>query len=215
MRNKIVVTILGILACFVAGVIVGFVVHARNMPEVASTAVSDSSTIDETDSVSSDSVTVTDVDEGTNARSASNLESVPIVAEVVEMNKSRGFGDLPIIVDFDTEGNYSDLHVVDTNTDLDKKFAVYHMLYTTPDQIMWTIYVNDGTYLAVPLGKSEQVVMKEIIFSETDYTVNYDGSTNEYSNIKLDTLTDEVGVQVERIDAKTLDSYSIDDLLKL
>lgn len=150
------------------------------------------------------------VEVGDNPRDAATSASVPTTQEVSQQKADRGFGDLEIIVDFGIDGSYTDPHAIDAGTT--EKYPSYKMLYTSASGVIWTVYVNEGHYLAIPLGSKDQQLGKEIILTETDYITQYDGTRNQFSDFPLASLTDEVGVHVNRIDASTLDSYTIQTL---
>ncbi|MBP3893811.1 MAG: hypothetical protein J6D34_07220 [Atopobiaceae bacterium] len=147
---------------------------------------------------------------GDNPRSAASSDAVPTVQEVYQQNGGRGFDNLDVLVDFDINGNYSNPHVVDSNST--DKYPCYKMLYTSSSGVVWVVYINDGLYIAVPMGTSEQPLAKEIIVTEADAVIQYDGIPNQYSDFDLSTLSDKVGVRVDRVDAQTLDAYTIEAL---
>ena len=147
---------------------------------------------------------------GNNPRDAAKSSSVPTAQEVYRQKDDRGFDGLEVLVDFDINGNYTDPHAVDASSA--EKYPCYKMLYTSSTGVLWAIYVNEGLYIASPLGTAERQLIKEIIVTEADAVTQYDGITNQYSDFPLTSLTDEVGVRVNRVDAQTLDSYTIDAL---
>lgn len=147
---------------------------------------------------------------GDNPRDAATSQAVPTAAQTRQSASDRGFGGLDIMVDFALDGSYSDPHVVDAASA--DKYPAYYMIYPSPSGVYWTIYVNDGNYLATPLGSQAQQLTKEIVLSERSVITQYDGSRNQFSDFPLASLTDVVGVQVSRIDAQTLDGYTIQSL---
>ena len=147
---------------------------------------------------------------GDNPRDAASSQAVPTVAQAHQTASDRGFGSLDIMVDFALDGTYTDPHVVDASSA--DKYPAYYMIYPSPSGVYWTIYVNDGNYLATPLGTQTQQLTKEIVLSERSVITQYDGSRNQFSDFPISSLTDVVGVQVPRIDAQTLDSYTIQSL---
>lgn len=144
---------------------------------------------------------------GDNPRDAATSTKVPTTSEAYGQAAERGFGDLQLMADFSLDGSYSDPHPLDASSA--DRYPSYKMLYTAQTGVIWAVYVNEGAYLAIPLGTPEQQIAKEIILSESDVVTQYDGSRNQYSDFPLSGLTDEVGVRVQRIDAATLDSYSL------
>lgn len=144
---------------------------------------------------------------GDNPRDAATSPKVPTTAEAYGQAADRGFGDLQLMADFSLDGSYSDPHPLDASSA--DRYPSYKMLYTAQTGVIWAVYVNEGAYLAIPLGTPEQQLGKEIILSESDVVTQYDGSRNQYSDFPIDGLTDEVGVRVRRVDAATLDSYPL------
>lgn len=149
---------------------------------------------------------------GENERNAQASEDVTTTAEVYENANTRGFDGARIEADFDLNGTYHDLVVLDEESA--SKYPSYSFSYVSAENILWRVVVNDGKYVAVPLQYNGEAFTKQIVFSENDYVTQYDGLKNEYSDFSLDVLAQQgiVGVRVDAVDAATLDSYSFDQL---
>ena len=71
------------------------------------------------------------------------------------------------------------------------------------------MYVNDGCYLAVPIGVvGGDAFERQVILAETDAITQYDGTKNQFSDFPVASITDATCVRVDRIDKPTLDSYA-------
>lgn len=147
---------------------------------------------------------------GDNARNAADEQGILTVAELSAQLESRGFPAMDIIATFALDGAYLGETVLDpTSTD---RYPSYRMSYQSEHDVYWAIVVNGRSFLAVPLSTAEVALQKEIILSETDTVVQFDGSTGQYSDFGFDELGDAVGVTVAQIDKATLDSYTAQDL---
>ncbi len=149
---------------------------------------------------------------GENERDVQASEGVTSTAEVYEDSNMRGFDGAKIEADFDLDGTYHDIVVLDEESV--SKYPSYSFSYVSAENVLWRVVVNDGKYVAVPMQHNGEVLSKQIVFSENDYVTQYDGLKNEYSDFSLDVLEQQgiVGVRVDVVDAATLDSYSFDQL---
>lgn len=150
---------------------------------------------------------------GANARDASKSKNVPTASKVYAQLSERGFSDIEVMADYDTDGVYHDTVVLDPSSE--KRYPCYTAAYLSKNNITWTIYINEGSYYAVPLNTSSRALSKDIIVSESDVLVQYDGLKNEFSEFAFDKAEGMTCVKVARIDKATLDSYSADDLENL
>lgn len=149
---------------------------------------------------------------GEHERDVQDSEDVTTAAEAYEDTNARGFEGAKIEADFDLNGTYHDLVVLDEESA--SKYPSYSFSYVSSEDVLWRVVVNDGNYVAVPMQHNGKALSKQIVFSENDYVTQYDGLKNEYSDFSLDVLAQQgiVGVRVDVIDAVTLDSYSFDQL---
>ena len=147
---------------------------------------------------------------GSNVRDTASEQGVLSVSELSAELGSRGFSNLEIIATLDFSGTYLGKTVLDpTSSD---KYPSYRIMYQSDKDVQWMIVVNGHFFYAVPLYSSGVAIEREIIVSESDVVVQFDGGRNQYSDFALDALEDVTGVKVPRIDAVTLDSYSGQDL---
>ena len=150
---------------------------------------------------------------GSNARDAATSSSAISAAEAFGSLDERGFGDVEVSADFDVNGTYIETRAVDGASD--DRYPSYQAYYASEQGVAWLVYINDGNYIATPLGSEKSALPNRIVLSESDYVTQYDGDRNEYSEFALDSLPNAVGKRVARIDKPTLDSYSISDLEKM
>lgn len=147
---------------------------------------------------------------GENARNATASQDALSVAQVYQELAQKGFNDAKVSVDFDINGAYSDPRVIEEPND--DRYPSYTTMYSSSTGVSWIIYVNDGSFFAVPLGSSSHPLSDNVIFSESDRVVQYDGQKNEFSDFALDAVADTTCVRVSRIDTATLDGYALETL---
>lgn len=147
---------------------------------------------------------------GGNARNVADEQGILTVAELSAQLESRGFPTMEIIATFALDGTYLGETVLDPQSA--ERYPSYRMSYQSECDVLWAIVVNGRAYLAVPLSTAEVALQREIILSETDTVVQFDGSTGQYSDFTFDELGDAVGVTVAQIDRATLDSYTAQEL---
>ena len=145
---------------------------------------------------------------GANAHDASGSANVTTVAQAHDDLQQRGFGDLALSATFDISGNYIGSTVLDSASG--EKLPSYQATYQSGDSVEWRIVVNDGRVFAVPTAAKAVTISKEIIFSETDSVLQYDGVRNQYSEFSFADLAAKgaIGVKVDKVDKATLDSYT-------
>lgn len=162
----------------------------------------DDMTIDELEALIDQSTAT----KGENVRNAASSPSVPTASTVYQEVTRRGFENPEVEADFDINGTYSESHVLDANSS--EKYPSYTMLYQSTQGVLWVLYVNDGAYIAVPVGSAAGSFSKEIILVESDVVVQYDGINNEFSDRSVSSFTNAAVVRVTSVDKATLDSYS-------
>lgn len=150
---------------------------------------------------------------GSNPRDASISSAVTTAAETYSSLDQRGFTNVELSADFDMDGTYVGMRTIDSLSS--DKYPSYMAFYESDKGIAWIIYINDGNYIAVPLGSADTTLSKQVVFSESEYVTQYDGDRNEYSEFALSNLPNMSGVKVARIDKTILDSYTIDSLEKV
>lgn len=144
---------------------------------------------------------------GQNARDAATSPDVPATNVVYQQVAERGFGDVEVQTDFALDGSYADLHALDAAST--ERYPSYAITYVSSQDVLWAVYVNDGCYLAVPIGAvGGEAFERQIILTETDVITQYDGSKNQFSDFAIADIADATCVKVDRIDRATLDSYA-------
>jgi len=171
-----------------------------------SSSTGDDMTIDELEALIDQSAAT----KGENIRDAATSPSVPTASTVYQEVTQRGFENPAVEADFDINGTYSESHVLDANSS--EKYPSYTMLYQSTQGVLWVLYVNDGAYIAVPVGSAAGSFSKEIILVESDVVVQYDGINNEFSDRSVSSFTNAAVVRVTSVDKATLDSYSVAQL---
>lgn len=174
--------------------------------EATGTSSGNDMTIDELENL----IAQQSVPAGQNARDAASSPNVPAANSVYQEVAQRGFEDAEVLADFDLGGTYEDPHTLDESST--EKYPSYSMIYQSEQGVVWVVYVNDGSYIAVPLGGDNGALAKEIIVVEDDSVVQYDGTKNEFSDQPISSITDAVVIQVNRVDKATLDSYTATQL---
>lgn len=147
---------------------------------------------------------------GENVRNAATSDSVPAASDVYKSFEQRGFDNIALSVDFDLDGKYFSPIVLDASAD--DKYPSYTGVYTSSQNVVWMIYVNDGSYFAAPLGSANGALSKNIILSEADYVTQYDAQTNEFSDFAINQVPDTTVVKVTQVNKASLDSYTLESL---
>lgn len=148
---------------------------------------------------------------GINVRSAQSSQRVQSVAQTYDEVEGRNFEDVTIQVSFGMDGTY--LSATEPDPRSADKYPSYRMSYLSAKNVMWQIVVNDGSVFAVPVASKDAQISREMLFTESDVIVRYDGASNTYSDLALDSLPNgTVGIHVDRIDSAYLDSLSVADL---
>ena len=144
---------------------------------------------------------------GQDARDAASSPDVPATNVVYQQVAERGFGDVEVQADFALDGSYADLHALDAAST--ERYPSYAITYVSSQDVLWAVYVNEGCYLAVPIGTvGGEAFARQIILTETDVITQYDGSKNQFSDFAITDIADATCVKVDRIDRATLDSYA-------
>ena len=136
-------------------------------------------------------------------------EHIQSAGQAVENIQGRGFAQYPVTFDYASDGTYvSEQEVTDTN----EQHPIYQTFYFSANEELWTIIVVNGSIIANPVSynmQSERDV--QLIVSESEVITGYDSS----KNIFYETIPNESELivhVVERIDAETLDSLTVDVL---
>ena len=133
---------------------------------------------------------------GQNARDAASSPDVPATNVVYQQVAERGFGDVEV-----------QAFALDAASA--ERYPSYVITYVSSQDVLWAVYVNEGCYLAVPIGTvGGEPYERQIILTETDVITQYDGSKNQFSDFAIADIADATCVKVGRIDKATLDSYT-------
>lgn len=124
-------------------------------------------------------------------------------AEAVRAFAARGFSDVTVTADYNTEGVWLDKQEI--SREGAEKHPYYEARYLTPDEIFWTVTLVGDTFYAVPTGYNLEYGWDVLhMVSETGSFRSYDSRTNMFYTISPQPSA-LVLKRVERIDAETLD----------
>ena len=127
--------------------------------------------------------------------------------QIIEELKSRGFKN-SVTTDYSIEGKYNRPAEISENSSA--KHPVYETYYVTSNNKVWTISVIEGTIIATPSSYNiENNKNVPVVVSESKEIVSYDSSKNQFYRTVPNAATLSVRV-VDRIDAKTLESISLE-----
>ena len=103
---------------------------------------------------------------------ASNPDNLLSGAEAVALLKSKGFGEYPVTVYYDINGEYIDETEVDSkSTDY---YPMYHTFYVSETDVLWKVMVIGKSVVAVPMSYMMEIDTKaQIMFSESESIVSY------------------------------------------
>ena len=146
-------------------------------------------------------------------RKATDSKNILTEKEVSEVLSERGFNIEGLITNCTINGEYLEDTEIDSNSD--EKHPLYKMVYGSENELLWTIYITDGTISAYPVSYN-MVSEREapLLITETDTVVSYDYTSNQF----FETIPKESVViikKVDKIDKKTLDTITIGELKNL
>ena len=130
--------------------------------------------------------------------------------DVTELLEKRGFTEYEITSAYSIDGVYDE--PVEVSDSSETKHPMYETYYVSENDEVWTIMVIDGVIMAYPLSYNANYADKvPVVVSESDEIMSYDSSTNSfYKTIPND---DVMNVRVvDKIDAETLDSLTMEEL---
>ncbi len=232
-RNRIVVIVAAALVVVLAVLLftaLGSGGGGGSAPSVASAPVSDSTQSTASVSAASDAEVsdwasgnyeadlarlreelTTSSNAGANVRDAAQSAGSTSAQQAYSDLDDRGFSGMTLQASFSNQGDYREDATVDAGSG--ETFPSYGGAYLSPEGVLWNVYINDGEVFAVPVASTGTQITQQVILTETDHMVQYDGTTNEYSDWPVGTLSDgSKVVRVSRIDRATLDSYSVADI---
>lgn len=141
-------------------------------------------------------------------KDASQSEDVLTETEVIVSFAERGFSDYPINYEFSIGGEYVGKSEVEDGSE--EKHPVYFTYYVTEEGELWVVYSINGMVLANPASFNiESDLGVEAIFSEQEMISSYDCDSNKYY-VNIPYSSTMLVMVVDRIDAETLDSLTIE-----
>lgn len=144
---------------------------------------------------------------------AQESKDVMTETEVITTLRQRGFVDYPITYDYSIDGEYiDDTETVEGSTD---KHPMYQTYYEANNGDIWTIFVINGVVIANPASFNlESELEAQLLFSETKELTSYDDETNKFY-VTIPKETAAIVKTVEKIDAETLDKWTIEEIKEL
>lgn len=150
-------------------------------------------------------------DAGSNVRDAAQSAGSTSAQEAYSDLDGRGFDGMVLQASFSNQGEYREDATVEKGSS--ETFPSYGGAYLSAKGVLWNLYINDGEVFAVPVASTGTQITQEVILTETDRMVQYDGAANEYSDWPVGIISDgSKVVKVGSIDRSTLDSYSVADI---
>ena len=134
---------------------------------------------------------------------------VPTEAEVKNILAERGFTDCSITYEYTMEGEYVDAEISESTTE---KRPMYMTTYLAASGDLWAIYVINGEVIANPVSCNLELLLDaQILISESGTLTSYDDETGKfYVTIPHENVV--IMKTIDRIDAETLDSLTIEEV---
>lgn len=133
--------------------------------------------------------------------------------QVIDVLEERGFIDYPITYEYSIDGEYDDATEVSENST--DKHPMYMTYYMSEVGEVWTIFVINGTIIANPASFNlESNLEAQLLISESEELTSYDSETNKFY-ITIPKESAAIVKIVEKIDAKTLEKLTIEEISKL
>ncbi len=134
-------------------------------------------------------------------------ENVQTEKQVTGDLNDRGFVQYPVSYDYSIDGKYVKEQVA-TNTK--KQHPIYQTYYTSANDELWTIIAINGNIIANPVSYNMQSSRgAQLILSESEVITGYDSENNVF----YETIPKEselIVCVVDKIDAETLDSFTVE-----
>ena len=137
---------------------------------------------------------------------------IPTGAQTYDLLADRGFVGFPVTYDYTLSGVPVD--EVEVPEGSANRFPMYETYYISASGDLWVIYVINGQVMANPVSFNlEFFVDEQVLFSEDGTLTSYDNETRQfYVTIPH---SDVIMQTVDRIDAETLDTLTIEEIKKL
>ncbi|WP_350455016.1 hypothetical protein [Slackia heliotrinireducens] len=167
-----------------------------------------------------DAEAATDADDDAASYYEANSDVLDVVAaqdsadtltedEVLGELAGRGFEECVVTSEYTMDGEYAPATEVAGYSDA---HPTYKAEYTTPSGELWVLFVFDGVVMANPTSYNfESTRDVQTVVSESESVVAYDSQTNTFYHVVPHESMLHV-VQVDRIDAATLDALTVEEL---
>ena len=132
--------------------------------------------------------------------------------QIIEEIEDRGFENIDIYTDYSIDGEYLNGMKIDESND---KHPSYQMTYISSNNELWTIIVLNGCIMANPVSFNvESDLGVQLIIAESEVISCYDSQTNMFYET-IPNETELIVKVVDRIDAETLDSLTVEVIKEL
>ena len=129
--------------------------------------------------------------------------------QAIEDMQARGFEQYPVTYEYSQDGTYvKEQEAANSN----EQHPIYQTFYFSANEELWTIIEINGSVIANPVSynmQSERGV--QLVISESEVITGYDSSKNTFYET-VPNASELIVHVVERIDANTLDSLTVDVL---
>ena len=137
--------------------------------------------------------------------SAGAMSDSVVVAEL----SARGFDELAVTTHYGPDGEMCD--ETEVSPDGEAVRPSYTAPYESESGDYWTIYANDGDFMAYPVSYNSGADGTEVMVCEHEYITSYDGETGRFFRVRPTDGSCSI-MKVDRIDAETLDGLSAKEL---
>lgn len=152
----------------------------------------------------------TDLKSSYDAQSSQNISTE---SEAYDNFTERGFTGSSITYEYSMDGEYNDTCEILAYSS--SEHPMYQTYFATSNGDIWLVFEIDGSFFAVPLFYNFADTTKpQIIISETDTIISYDGAVNKFY-INVPDKSQTVIKTVKRIDADTLEKLNSEEIDKL
>ena len=131
-------------------------------------------------------------------------------ADVIKTLRERGFTDSPITTEYTSDGT---MITTKEAEDSDETHPNYQTYLLSDSGEYWTISVTMRSIIANPVGYNMECNKHgvQLVVAESEVMTCYDSKTNSFYNTKPN-KSELIIKQVDRIDAETLNSLTVDQL---
>ena len=125
--------------------------------------------------------------------------------------EEKGFNEFEGFTRYSIDGEYLETPIAISENSQDKH-PLYESYYYNSNDELWIIYIIDNLVMASPVSYNiEKDLEVQVVFSEQDYVISYDGSTNKYyKNIPQE--SELIVFRVDKIDADLLNSLTMEKI---